>query len=331
MSYDDSMLSLLGVALGVLVLILGATALVRGASDIALGYGVSPMVVGLTLVSFGTSAPELVVSLVGATQGSTEIAFGNVVGSNISNLGLVLGAAAAVKPIAIQGGLVRRELPLLLLATTMVTVLAMDVTLEGLPAAIGRSDAIILLLIFGIFVYITVLDLLRLKRRDPLLEDIESNPIVDTTPRRTARWLLVIAGVFLLFIGGELTIRNGIELAQSWNVSATIVGLFVVAVGTSMPELVTSLVAAVRGESDLALGNVIGSNLFNSLFVLPACGLVGVIPVPDGGVTDVVLSWVFTAALVPCFFLGRARLGRGAGVLFLVSYFGYAAFRVIGT
>ncbi len=322
------MLSFLGVVLGIAVLIGGGTLLVRGASEIAAGHGVSPMVVGLTIVGFGTSSPELVVNLIGASQGETGLAFGNVVGSNISNLGLVLGIAAILSPIALRGEVVRRELPLLLLATTVLTVLALDGPLEGRPARIGRADSIVLLLLFGIFVYITILDFVRARQRDALLDNIDHSQMLRLPEKQHLPWLMVLAGFVMLFFGGELTVRNGVLLAGQFGVSTTVVGLFVVAIGTSMPELVTSIIAAMRKESDLALGNIIGSNLFNSLVVLPAGGLVATIPIPAGGFTDLAISWILAAILVPIFWIKRASLGRLTGAIFLGVYIAYAVSRV---
>ncbi len=322
------MISLLGIVIGIATLIAGGGLLVRGASGIAARAGISPMVVGLTIVGFGTSAPELVINIVGATTGATGIAFGNVVGSNISNLGLVLGAAAIMAPIAIKGELVRREIPLLLLATTMMTVLALDGPLEGMPAMLGRADAIVLMLMFCIFVYVNVLDLYRVRRKDVLISDVVESPIVATPGASRWMWLQVIAGCALLFVGGELTIRNSVAMSEQLGIAPTVVGLYVVAVGTSMPELVTSIIAAVRKESDLALGNVVGSNIFNSLMVLPASGVIAQIPVPAGGVADLVVSWAFAAVLIPIFFFGRAFLGRRSGAALLVAYVGYAVYRV---
>ncbi|MEM6513421.1 MAG: calcium/sodium antiporter [Pseudomonadota bacterium] len=323
------MFSFLGILLGVALLIGGGTLLVRGASEIATSYGISPMIVGLTIVGFGTSSPELVVNVIGALNGATGLAFGNVVGSNISNLALVLGAAAIISPIAIQGDVVRRELPLLLLATTMITVMALDGPLENRPAGIGRTDAIVLMLVFGIFIYITALDLMRIHRKDRLIDDIVESAIVVPKSQGRLRWAMVVAGFVLLLFGGEATVRNGVSFAEQIGISTTVVGLFVVAVGTSMPELVTSIIAAVRKESDLALGNVIGSNIFNSLMVLPASGAIAQIPVPDGGVGDLALSWLLAAALIPIFFYGKAYLGRVSGGVFLSIYLGYAVYRTL--
>jgi len=322
------MLSFLGVFAGIAFLIGGGTLLVRGASEIATRLGVSPLIVGLTVVGFGTSAPELVINVVGALRGETGIAFGNVVGSNISNLALVLGAAVLIAPIKIRGQLVRREVPLLLLATTVITVMALDGPLEGLPAMIGRSEAIILLSLFCIFVYINVLDFVETRESDQLIADIEHNVLIETDRYSEFRWVFVIGGMALLFVGGEMTVRNGVAIATNLGVPSTIVGLFLVAVGTSMPELVTSIVAATRGESDLALGNVVGSNIFNCLIVLPASSLISQIPVPQGGIGDLVLSLLLTATLILIFIFGDARLGRATGVLLLLAYFTYAFLRI---
>ena len=142
-------------------------------------------------------------------------------------------------------------------------------------------------------------------------------------------WLQILGGFVLLYLGGEMTIASSVSLAEQLGISATIVGLFIVAVGTSMPELVTSIIAATRGESDLAVGNVVGSNIFNALMVLPAGALIVDIPVPAGGVADLALSWLFAAALIPIFLVGKARLNRASGAMFLAAYFGYAIYRVM--
>lgn len=322
--------TILVLLLGLAMLLAGGALLVRGASDIAERFGISPMVIGLTVVAFGTSAPELVVNAIGAATGETELAFGNVVGSNISNLALVLGAAALIAPIKIQGQLVRREVPLLLLATTMAAVMAFDVMLEQRSALIGRSDSVVLLLMFCMFMYINVLDFVESRKTDILLVEIADYPLLKRRDADPWGWSLSIIGCVLLFFGGDLTIESGVELAAAFGVPSTIIGLFVVAVGTSMPELVTSIIAAVKQESDLALGNVIGSNLFNTLVVLPVSGIVRPIEIPAGGLLDLAFSWVLVAILIPVFFLGEARLNRVAGALLVTSYLGYAAGRVAG-
>ena len=240
----------------------------------------------------------------------------------------MLGSAAVVAPLAIQGQLVRREIPLLLLGTTIMAVMALDNLLEGREAIIGRSDALVLLLFFAIFLYVNVLDLFRAKRTDPLLEEITDYPLVAKKPMHSLAWLFAVVGMVLLYVGGELTVDSGVKLGEVLGLPATVIGLFVVAIGTSMPELATSILAAVRKESDLALGNVIGSNMFNSLVVFPVTALVRPIPVPPGGVADLAVSWVLVAILIPIFFLGSARLGRIPGVMLLFAFATYAGVRI---
>lgn len=286
------------------------------------------MIVALTLVAFGTSAPELVVNVVGAARGATDLAFGNVVGSNISNLALVLGAAAVMAPLTMQSRLVRREILLLLLATSAMTVMALDGPIEGAPSVIGRSDAIVLLLLFGVFIYHSAGDIAAARRPDALIGDIESGALEESGRQGRFGWTMAAAGVLSLLAGGEMAVRGGVGVAGHLGISASIVGLFMLAVGTSMPELVTSAIAAARREPDLAVGNVVGSNLFNSLMVLPATSLTHPVAVPRGGVGDLVISWILAAALIPLFAFGRAHMGRTSGCLLLAVYAVYVLARV---
>ena len=324
------MTTFLGIVVGLVLLIVGGGLLVTGASQLAARFGVSPMIVGLTIVGFGTSSPELVVNIIGGLRGESALAFGNVIGSNISNLALVLGAAGILQSIEIHGSVIRREVPLLLLVTTIMTVMALDTVLESGTARIGISDAIVLLLLFTLFIYITVQDVFLSRKDDPLLTEIEENPLVVTEPVSRFLWAYIIAGFALLFVGGEMTVRSSVTFAAVLGISTTLVGLFIVAIGTSLPELITSVIAAWRKESDLALGNILGSNFFNSLIVLPASALAGTVAIPKGGVQDLIVSWLFAAALIPIFLIGRARLGRTSGIMLLAAYAVYAVMRVRG-
>ncbi len=320
-------LTLLGVTLGLALLIAGGTLLVHGASRIATTLGVAPAVVGLTIVAFGTSAPELVVNITGALNDQAGLAFGNVAGSNIANLSLVLGAAALFHTIAIRGELVLREVPLLLLGAAAVTAMALDGILDGNAPILSRSDGVVLLLLFGIFIYITVLDYVRSRGDDALMANIADSALVPAASRGVLAWPAALGGLALLGVGGSVTIDQSVELASALGVRATIIGLFVVAIGTSMPELVTSVIAALRGETDLALGNVVGSNLFNSLFVLPVSALITPVPIPEGGVADLLVSLALTAILIPIFLLGQASLKRPIGLLLVILYGVYASLR----
>lgn len=295
--------------------------MVRGASDLAESYGVPPLVVGLTVVAFGTSAPELVINIVGALEQQTDLAFGNVTGSNLANMGLVLGSAALISPIALQGKIIRRELPLLLLATAVLFTMTLDHPLRGSAANLDRSDAIVMLLLFCIFIYINVSDFLR-QEEDPLVEGLEKLPHARHLERRI-NWILIVAGMAGLTLGGHLTIDAGSGLAVSLGVSPVIVGMLVVAIGTSLPELVTSLVAASRGSSDLCVGNVIGSNIFNAMFVLPISAMIHPLAIPPGGSMDIFVSLMFSVALIPIFIFRNKIMNRRTGVIFLVAYAGY--------
>lgn len=300
--------------------------MVRGASGLAEGYGVPPLVVGLTVVAFGTSSPELVINVLGALEGQTALAFGNITGSNLANLGLVLGSAALITPMSLQGKIIRRELPLLLLATTILLLMTLDPLLRGERPVIDRSDGLIMLLLFGIFIYVTVMDFLR-QDKDPLVATIDSLDIVSHAEKRT-NWILVVGGVIGLAIGGQLTIDNGVIFAESLGVPPVIVGMLVLAIGTSLPELITSIFAAMKGEADLCVGNVIGSNIFNGMFVLPISALVNPLVVPNGGVLDIFMSLIFAALLIPIFIYGKALMNRQFGAVFVSGYAGYMLFRV---
>lgn len=297
--------------------------MVRGASGLAEGYGVPPLVVGLTVVAFGTSAPELVVNVLGALEGESEIAFGNITGSNLANLGLVLGSAAIITPMSPQGEIIRRELPLFLLGTTVLLSMTLDPLLRGENSFIDRSDGLIMLLLFGIFIYLVVTDFMR-QDNDALVATIEGLDIVSHAEKRT-NWLLVVGGAIGLAIGGQLTIVHGSNFAESLGVPP------VIAIGTSLPELITSIFAAMKGEADLCVGNVIGSNIFNGLFVLPISALVNPLLVPDGGELDILVSLIFAVFLIPIFIWGKGIMNRQVGILFVVAYIAYMTFRVSTT
>ncbi len=325
------LITLLLLAVGIALLIGGGALLVQGASTFAARAGVSPLIIGLTVVAFGTSLPELMINSLAALSGASGLAFGNVIGSNIANLGLVLGISALFAPIAIQGQLIVRELPLLLLALAVLLVMILDGPLRGGTAQIDASDALILILLFCAFLYIMTRDVIR-QSRDPLVTVAEHLSIPGgQTGVLSVRWNLaqVATGVLLLALGGRMTIDYGIELAEVLGVSSTVVGLIFIAVGTSLPELVTSVIAAIRREPDLCVGNVLGSNLFNSLFVLPVGALIAPVAVPEGGTADLLVSFLFAVALLPIFMFGNRYMGRVAGMLCLLAYVGYLSARVL--
>ncbi len=313
-------------ALGVALLLVGGTLLVRGASGIAQHFNVPPMIIGLSVVAFGTSTPELIINITGALSGQTDLAFGNAVGSNLANFGLVLGAAAVLSPIYLQGQVVRREVPFLLLITAILMVMAADDSLAHVAPMLDRGDAIILLLLFTIFIYFIVRDLIA-SEGDPVLLDAEHFNVGKSRSNLAINTLLTIAGMAGLMYGGQMTITQGAIIAKILAVPEVVVGIFIVAVGTSLPELVTSAIAAYQDETDLALGNIVGSNIFNSLVVLPAAAIIQPLPVPRGGDLDLAVVFVFVLVVIPLFVFSNARLGRAAGACLLLSYGAYLVFR----
>lgn len=313
------------VLLGLILLLIGGASLVKGASGIAQSLNVPSIIIGLTVVAFGTSAPELVINITGALQGKTDLAFGNAVGSNLANFGLVLGIAAIMCPIYLQGQVIRREVPFLLLVTAILLVMVWDQPLSGTEPLLDRGDAIVLFLLFSVFAYFMVRDFMT-NENDPILAEgddfsgkTESNNFMNA--------ILLLVGLIMLVVGGQVTIENGVQVAQILGVSEVVIGMFVLAVGTSLPELVTSGIAAYKKETDLALGNIVGSNIFNSLVVLPAAAIIRPLPIPQGGDWDLAVGGVFVLVLIPLFLFSNARLGRVAGVTLICGYFFYLYLR----
>jgi cation:H+ antiporter len=255
MSIALAILMLVG---GLAALIKGADWLVDGASSLARRLGISPIVIGLTIVAFGTSAPELIVNLVAAFRGNTDIAIGNIVGSNIANVLLILGIAGLITPLVVKKNTVWKEIPLALLACILVLIMASDAVLTGRSAnTLDRIDGIVLIAFFIIFLYYTF----GISKVEAEGEDVETHPL---TP--TIGW--IIAGLALLVVGGKFAVDGATEIATSLGISERLIGLTVVAVGTSLPELLTSAVAASKGKADIAIGNVVGSNIFNVFWIL---------------------------------------------------------------
>lgn len=320
----------LGGGLG--LLLAGGYALVRGASGLAASLGVSPVVIGLTVVAFGTSAPELAVNLSAALSGSSGLAFGNVVGSNLANLGFILGMAALLKPLAIEGRIVTREIPMMLLATAAALVLGLAADLAWAGDSYLRGDGVLLLLVFGVFMYTAVGDVVKQRAGDALL--LQAGEAADAPVAPGKRWvdvMLVLVGLGGLVVGGELTVRAATALAERAGLSEGVIGLTVVAVGTSLPELATSLIAAHKGQMDIAVGNVIGSNIFNLLFILGVTATIAPVEVPPGGIVDLALLLALSALLLPLTITHGRRLVRWEGALLVAAWIGYTTYRVVVT
>jgi cation:H+ antiporter len=317
--------SYLLLALGISMLIASGAALVTGASNIAARHNVSPTVIGLTLVAFGTSLPELAVNLSAAVSGNPGLSVGNIFGSNIANIGLVLGAAAALQGFGVESQIMRREIPLLLLISAIVAVLASDGWLRGTKGVIDRGDATVLLLLLCVFLYVNVRDILSGRADDPLMRQAS-----DRGQRRLSRlnYLYIAAGIPGLWLAADLTVENAVVIATRWGVPELIVGLTVIAVGTSLPELVTSILAALRREASLAVGNVVGSNIINVLFILPATALVAPLPLNDESLPDIWVCLGFTALLALFAFTSRMRLQRWEGATLVVLYLLFIVWRI---
>ena len=318
---------------GLILLVAGGEAMVRGVSSLAARLGISTLVIGLTVVAFGTSAPELAVNVAAVQRGATGLPFGNIFGSNLANLGLIVAVAALIRPLDVQSVVMRRELPMMLLATLVASVLAIDSFFDdGLDRYAG-SDGIVLLLLFTVFLYYTGRDMLAerarrtrtLRGQDPALEEKKEDSRVDAPPKSV---FLMLAGFGGLVVGGSLTVSGAEGIARSLGVSEAIIGLTLVALGTSLPELVASVIACLRGHTDLAVGNVVGSNIFNLLAVLGTTSTVGTVSVPSSGIMDLIavgaLSLIFWVLTIT----DRGRVIRTEGVLLLVLYVGYLVLRV---
>jgi cation:H+ antiporter len=299
----------------VVVLYFGGELLVRGSSALARAVGMSPLVVGLTVVAFGTSSPELAATIAANFKGAPAVALGNVIGSNIANLGLILGAAALVLPLVARARFLRRELPFMVVVSALVWPLAAD-------GVVGRLDA--LLLLAGIAIYLAVL--LRKGESPEVVEEFRAE-LGDGRPRVGRSLGAVAAGIGLLVVGAHLLVEGAVAMARGMGVSEAVIGVSLVAVGTSLPELASSLVAAARRESDIALGNLIGSNVFNVLGILGIAALVQPLAVPFAELrADYWVMMGFSLLIVPFLWTG-SRVGRIEGAILLTAYTGYIVWR----
>ena len=296
--------------IGFVLLIKGADLFVDGSSSVARIFKVPAVIIGLTIVAMGTSAPETAVSISAAVRGQNEIALSNVIGSNIFNLLVVVGICAAIKPVVPAKEIIRRDLPISLLCAVLLLV-------ASLNRALGRIEGIVLLL--GFVIYIGYL--VYTARKKPAA-DTEEN-VKKMSPLKSALFILIgIAGIVL---GGQLVVNSASDIAASFGLSQTLIGLTIVAVGTSLPELVTSIVASRKGENGLALGNAIGSNIFNILLVMGLSTVISPIGVNMQSVWDLVVL-IAMSAVILVYLLIRKKLDRPFGLLMVLTYIGYMAY-----
>lgn len=290
----------------------GASGLVNGASSLAIKLGLTPLVIGLTIVAFGTSTPELIVSIQAALQGNSGIAVGNVVGSNIFNIGVILGVSALCYPIVVRAELLRTDVPVMLVTAVLFTLLFIDHT-------IGRAEG--LLLVASSIAYTLYIITQAQKTTTPEVDaEFEQG-----LPQQRAGWmdaLLIVVGLATLMIGSRLLVDNAVSLAKLFQVSDAVIGLTIVAAGTSMPELATSVVAALKKQSDIALGNVVGSNIYNILAILGVSSVITPIYSPDIALTDTLVMVGISFLLLPLVKTGFI-LKRWEGGLLLIFFLVY--------
>ncbi len=302
---------------GLIMLFIGAEGLVRGSSNLAIKIGIAPLVVGLTVVSFGTSAPELVVSLNAAISGNGSISLGNIIGSNIANIALILGVAALIRPLKVHANVIMREIPIMIAISVLLLILLID-------GEVGFIDGIIL--VGGLIIYLVVNVILARKEKNAEV-DAEFKEGLKSKFGIPLSIVFIIVGLGLLLFGANLFVQSAVVIAKIFNVSDAIIGLTIVAIGTSLPELITSVVAAYKKEADIAIGNLVGSNIFNILGILGITALV--IPISSLGISYVDLGvMLFTAIIL--FSLSRTgfSISRFEGAFLLAGYAGYIYYLV---
>ena len=317
------MIDILILLLGLGLILVGANALTDGASAVAKRFGISDLVIGLTIVAMGTSAPELVVSVTAALNDSAELALGNVVGSNVFNILAIVGCTAMVMPISVGKGLMSKELPLVILSSLVMWAVASDTLLDGEAAnVVSRIDGILLLAFFAIFMRYTFS---IAKADSPDTEEIKPMPMW-----KAALW--IIGGLAGLIFGGRYFVDGASGIARSLGVSESVIGLTLVAAGTSLPELATSVVAALKKNPGIAIGNVIGSCLFNVFFIIGTAATIA--PLPLGGITQTDMLTLVGASVLLWFFglvIGDRKITRVEGTFMVLCFIAYNAWLIINS
>lgn len=304
---------------GFLALIKGADLLVDGASALASRLGVSALVIGLTVVAFGTSAPELAVNILASINHSTDIAIGNILGSNIANILLILGISAIFYPLAVKRGTVWKEIPFALLAVVVLGFLVTDYE-------VSRFDGLVLLAFFTAFLFY-IYRLTRQEQSDKVGLAVET---VSISHSLLKSWVMVFVGMAGLVIGGKWIVDGAVAFATSFGVSEALIGLTVVAIGTSLPEMATSVVAAYKKNVDIAVGNIVGSNIFNIFWILGVSSIIQPLPFSPDLTTDLKITFVVTLALFLTLFVGKKHiLERWQGVAFVLLYVFYTVYLIL--
>ena len=314
----------IGIVVGFVALVKGADWLVDGASAVAKRFGISDLVIGLTVVAFGTSMPEFVVNMVSVAEGSTDLALTNILGSNIINTFVILGLTALVYPIASQKRSRDFDIPMSIIAGVLVLIfVAVQLPFGESGKGVGRVGGIALLLLFCYFLYNTF----RHAKDHPDDNELANEGVKELTVRRAVA--LMLGGFVGLVVGGELIVKSAVDIATRMGVSEAIIGLTIVALGTSLPELATSVIAAAKHNSDIAIGNVFGSNIFNVFFVLATSATVCPLPAYDGIEVDACMAALGSIIVWMAVKTNRERkVKRWAGALLLIVYAGYLTYRL---
>ena len=318
--FNRLMIEYIYLILGLALLYNGAGYLVEGSSSLAKKLGISALVIGLTVVAFGTSMPELIVNVFASLKGNAEVSYGNIIGSNIFNILLILGLASVIKPLAVQRSTVWKEIPFALLAALVLFAMSNKLLLGGAANNLTIADGLIMLFFFVIFLYY-VFELAKDKPK-------ESNMEIEVKKHSsTAIFLMIIGGLAALFIGGKLTVAGAVAIARQIGISELLISSTIIAAGTSLPELVTSVVAAIKKEMDLSVGNVVGSNIFNIFLIMGVSSLISPLAVPAGINFDFIFLTATTLLLFIFMFIGKKHeLDRWEGAMFLLMYVAYVAF-----
>lgn len=300
---------------GLVLLVLGGEGLVRGSSSIALRFGVSPLVIGLTIVAFGTSSPELLVSLQAVLNGNSDISLGNVIGSNIGNIGLILAVSALIRPLTVQMQIIKREIPFMIFVSVLITIVIIIFSVFSFMLGIVFTAILIA------YIFIT---LKNSKNEKIVTTDL---PSIKKEVSLLVSVFFVLGGLLSLIIGSDLFVKGSVSLAKIFGVSDLVIGLTIVAIGTSLPELVTSVVAAIKNETDIAIGNVVGSNIFNILGILGITGIVGKLSLESINLVDLGALLLFALIILP---LSKTQfvLQRWEGGLLLALYVGYISYLI---
>lgn len=307
--------------IGIFLLLKGADYLVDGASSLAKKFGISTLVIGLTVVAFGTSMPELVVNILASLKGQGDIALGNIIGSSIANILLILGITAIITNIKVQKSTIWKEIPFSFLATLIILLFASVKFLDNLELThIVRFEGLILLCFFAIFLVYTFGLAKKGKTEEKKEEDSEIKKLSSLKV-----FLYIFGGLVALYLGGKWTVEGAVAISRLLGMSEYFISLTVVAVGTSLPELVTSVIAARKGDSDMAIGNVVGSNIFNVLWILGVSSLITPILIPSFAIVDLVVT-LFITLLLFLFVFRKQKLTRTHGIIFVILYIIYVAY-----